>query len=93
MKIREELIMRQLGREFIIIDSQVDMVNMTSVITLNQSAAMLFEALKGKDFFVEDVYFLLTSEYNIHCSQASSDAELFIKMLREANMVVCNEKD
>lgn len=48
MKLREDLMLRHLGDEYVIIDPERDMVDMSKVYTLNETAAFC-----GKNFRVK----------------------------------------
>lgn len=63
-------------------------VDMASVITLNATAAYLFDALKGKDFAKDEVSALLQAEYQIDNDLADVDADKFIAMLAEAHLLL-----
>lgn len=57
------------------------------LITLNSSAAMLWEELRGKDFEVDDVASLLMSHYGIDREEALADASHFVSLLRSKGLV------
>ncbi len=47
MKLREDLMLRHLGDEYVIIDPEQDMVDMSKVYTLNETAAFFVERTSG----------------------------------------------
>ncbi len=57
------------------------------IITLNASAAMLWEALKGKDFEVADAANLLVAHYDIDAAQANEDATYIIDLMTEKGLL------
>ncbi len=57
------------------------------MITLNSSAAMLWENLKGKSFEVSDAADLLVSRYGLDRSQALEDAGHIIGLMAEKGLL------
>ena len=51
------------------------------IITLNESATMLWQKLKGKSFEVADAADLLVAEYGIDREQAIADATYIIDLM------------
>lgn len=88
MRIKEDLVVRKVGSKYMLLDLDAGQVDMASVITLNATAAYLFDALKGKDFTADDVSQLLRSEYQIENELAAIDAEKFIAMLADTNLLI-----
>ena len=88
MRINEDLMVRQVGSKYMLLELQSGQVDMASVITLNATAAFLFDALHEKDFAKEDVSALLQQEYQIDKELAAADADKFIAMLAEAHLLI-----
>ncbi|HFK5529211.1 TPA: PqqD family protein [Elizabethkingia anophelis] len=78
MKLREDLMLRHLGDEYVIIDPEQDMVDMSKVYTLNETAAFLWKELQGKEFNVETVTELLLNYYNVEYAVAEKDAQRLV---------------
>ncbi|MDV3741768.1 PqqD family protein [Elizabethkingia anophelis] len=78
MKLREDLMLRHLGDEYVIIDPEQDMVDMSKVYTLNETAAFLWKELQGKEFNVETVTEVLLNYYNVEYAVAEKDAQRLI---------------
>ena len=57
------------------------------LITLNSSAAMLWEALKGKTFETEDAADLLVAKYGIDRDQALADAAHIVALMTEKGLL------
>lgn len=60
MKIREEYKVREMAGEHVVIMQGRLGVDMTKIISLNESALYLWNALAGKEFSVDDAARLLT---------------------------------
>jgi len=78
MKLREDLQLRKLGDDFVIIDPGQEMVDMSKVFTLNESAAFLWEELLNKEFTEETVVQILLDNYEVDESTANKDAKKLI---------------
>ena len=61
MKIREEYKVREMAGEHVVIMQGRLGVDMTKIISLNESALYLWNALAGKEFSVDDAARLLTT--------------------------------
>ncbi len=87
MKIREEYKVREMAGEHVIIMQGRLGVDMTKIISLNESALYLWNALCGKEFCVDDAARLLTEQYEIDEATAARDAAAWIEKLRDCNLI------
>lgn len=74
MKLRADLVLRHIGKDHVIVDPGQEVVDMSAVFTLNDTAAWLWEQLEGKDFNKDTVVRLLLAEYEVSAEQAGFDA-------------------
>ncbi|MBR1569827.1 MAG: PqqD family protein [Bacteroidales bacterium] len=74
MRIKEGFVLRSLCGEFIVVGEGLSQVNFNKMLSLNASAAYLWESVSGKDFTVEDLAKLLTDKYEVTFAQALEDA-------------------
>lgn len=74
MKLRKDLMLRNLGDEYVIIDPEQDMIDMSKVYTLNETAAFLWRELQGEEFSVATVTAVLLTYYNVDRAIAEADA-------------------
>ncbi|MDM1295965.1 PqqD family protein [Sphingobacterium sp. N143] len=79
MKLRADLVLRTIGSDHLIVDPSQDMVDLSTVYTLNSSAAWLWEQLKDKEFDLGTVVELLCENYDVSGEQAQSDAEILLQ--------------
>lgn len=86
MKLKEGLKLRKLGREFIVVAEGMGLVNFNKMISLNSSAAYLWESVYGKDFTVEDLAKLLIDKYEIDQELASKDSANISKAWQDAEL-------
>lgn len=74
MKIIDGFVLRPLGDEFIVTGEGPEQVNFNKMVSLNASAAFLWNGVKGRDFSVDDLKDLLLGEYEVDEATASKDA-------------------
>ena len=81
MRIKDRLILRHVGNDYIIVKPEQDTVDMTKVYTLNESLAWLWEKLKGIDFTEDSVADLLVERYDVDKEHALKDVHILIQDL------------
>ena len=74
MKIKEGFKMRKLGREHILVAEGSGLVNFNRMVSFNDTAAYLWEALSGREFSVEDIRQLILAKYEVDEQTAEADA-------------------
>lgn len=87
MKTIEGFKMRSLCDMFVITGEGLKQINYNKIISLNASAAFLWERIEGKDFSIETLADLLTGEYEIDRERALKDSEAIAKSWIEAGIV------
>ena len=65
MRIKSEYKLRNVAGETIIVRQGTAQIDLTKVISLNSSARVIYEALAGKEFSLEDIVEVLTDKYEI----------------------------
>jgi len=88
MKINEKMRVRQVAGENIVVMTGVNGTDLTRVVALNESALLLYNALSGKDFEVEDVVRLLVDEYEVDEEAARKDAEAWVADMKNNQLVL-----
>ena len=86
MKLIEGFRLRPLGKEFIVTPESVAQINFNKMISLNSSAAYLWQAVEGKEFTVEDLKNLLLDQYEVEEEVAARDAERIARSWIEAGI-------
>ncbi len=87
MKIIDGFRLRKLGKEHIVVGEGLAQVNFNKMISLNESAAYLWESVEGKDFSVEDLTALLLDKYEVEEDIAARDAAALAQAWKEAGVV------
>ena len=62
--------------------------DMTKVVALNESAMLVYEQLKDKEFAVADVARVLTDEYEVDEATAMADAEELVASMRREHLII-----
>ena len=87
MRIKDQISLRKIADEYIMIVGTEDSLDYTQAVSLNDSAAYLIESFRDEDFTSEDWGDLLTERYDVSKEQATADVESLIQMLQEANVI------
>lgn len=87
MRLREDLQLRKLGEDFIIIDPGQKMVDMSKVFTLNETAAFLWEELLHKEFNESNIVELLIENYEVDENTAQADALKLISEFKKGGLI------
>ena len=74
MKIKPGFILRTICGQSVISGEGVANVNFSKLVSLNETAAFLFNAVEGKDFTVEDMADALTESYEVDRETALADS-------------------
>lgn len=87
MKLKTNYKIRKIAGESVIVRMGSQSVNMTSIISLNETSEWLWEQLMGEVFDAEKVADLLTAEYEVSREVALIDSTKWIEMLRKADLL------
>ena len=86
MRINPEYKVREIAGENVVILQGEYGADMTRIITLNESALLLWNELLGREFAVEDAADVLIKSYDVEETTALRDAQLWIDKLSENNL-------
>ena len=87
MRIKDQISLRKIADEYIMITGSGDSLDYTQAVSLNDSAAYLIEQVQGRDFTARDWVELLTERYDVDQTQAAEDVEQLIHMLLKAEII------
>lgn len=87
MKLSNNYILREIAGEKVIVKQGTHGVDMTKIISFNESAAALWENFTGKDFTAEDAASFLQNRYGIDADLASKDSQSWINKLVECGAI------
>ncbi len=87
MKIKKGFTLRSVMGQNVILAEGNNADSYGKMITLNSSAAMLWEELKGREFSAEDAADLLVDRYGIDRDVAQADATRIVNLMVEKGLV------
>ena len=83
MRIKDGFTLRTLLGEHIVVGEGLAQVNFNKMLSLNESAAYLWEAVSDKDFTREDLVKLLLERYEVSEEQAAADVDKLLAIWME----------
>ena len=87
MKIKKGFRLRTVCGENIIVAEGIENIDFSRIITMNESAAYLWNKIEGLDFDAKTLCNLLQEEYEIDEATALKDAETLIHQWMEAGII------
>lgn len=87
MRIKEGFILRTLCGEHVVVGEGLTQVNFNKLLSLNASAAYLWESLTGREFTLDTIVSLLTDKYDVDAEKAAEDAEKLISIWKQEGVV------
>ncbi|MBR2153856.1 MAG: PqqD family protein [Bacteroidaceae bacterium] len=87
MQIKPGFELRNICGENIIIAHGVQNIDFSKVITLNESAATVWNAVVGKTFTEQDIVNVLTDEYEVDLMTAQDDANVLVASWKDAGLI------
>ncbi|NLV52966.1 MAG: PqqD family protein [Bacteroidales bacterium] len=87
MKIKKGFELKKVCGENIIIAHGVENIDFTKVITLNESAAFLWEKVIDNDFTEDSLVHFLLDEYEVDQTQAADDVKQLVSSWKESGLV------
>ncbi|MCQ2095721.1 MAG: PqqD family protein [Bacteroidaceae bacterium] len=87
MKIKSGFELRTVCGENILISHGRENLNFTKIISLNESAAFIWNNVVDKEFTLEDMCKLLMSEYEVDEQTARKDCEELVKSWKDVGFI------
>lgn len=87
MKIKKGFNLRTICGEQIVISDGLENIDFSKVISLNESAAYLWQCIFGKDFNIEELTKLLTEKYEVDDETAHNDAVKIVNQWKEIGII------
>ena len=87
MKIKEGFKLRSVGSEYIVSGEGLGQIDFNKLISLNSSAAYLWQAVEGKEFDAQTLADLLVEKYNVATDQALTDGTEIVNNWLEAGII------
>ena len=87
MKTKKGYRLRTLGKEYILMAEGIEVVDAHQMISMNETAAFLWEAVEGKEFDAETLAQLLVDEYGIGRDTAEKDVAALLQTWEKADII------
>lgn len=87
MKIKNGFELRDVCGEKVVIAQGLENLDFSKLITLNESAAYLWESISGKTFTETDLVSLLCAEYDVTAEQAATDVQALVAEWKKQGLV------
>ena len=87
MRIKQGCKVREIAGENVVVMQGQSGTDFTRIITLNDSALLLWQSLEGKDFATEDVASVLTDNYEVDVTTAAHDAAQWVERMTECGLI------
>lgn len=86
MKLAEGFTIKKIADSYVVVPTGKNIVDFTAMITINETGAFIWNLL-AEDCTLEDITQKMCEQYNIDADTASQDAEEFIKILIDNNVL------
>ena len=87
MKTKKGFNLRQVCGENVIVAGGVENSDFSSIISMNESSAYLWNNIQGKEFDKNDLVELLTQEYDVDADTAAKDVEALVAQWLKAGII------
>jgi len=87
MKIKEGFELRTICGENVIVATGLKNIDFSKIISLNESAALMWNEVLGKDFTEADLVKVLTDNYEVDEATAQKDVVILIDQWREIGLI------
>ena len=87
MKKIEGCVIRRLGPEAVIVAESLDLIDFDRLVSLNSSAAYVWESLADAEFDTDTVALLLTARYDVDADSARADATALLDVWKQAGII------
>lgn len=87
MKLKENLQLRKVGRQYMIVDTCSGNVNLSKVFTLNETAAGLWQRMEGGECSIEELTGWMCGEYEVDKETARKDIERQLEEWKHEGLV------
>ena len=87
MRIKEGFELRDVCGESVIVATGRKNIDFSKVISLNESATLMWREVVGKDFEVEDLVRVLTDNYEVDEATATADVRTLVGQWQEIGLL------
>ena len=87
MKTKKGFNLRQVCGENVIVAEGAENIDFSSIISMNESSAYLWNNIQGKEFDKNNLVELLTQEYDVDVDTAAKDVEALVAQWLKAGII------
>ncbi|MDE7421597.1 MAG: PqqD family protein [Muribaculaceae bacterium] len=87
MKKTEGFVMRRLGQDAMIVAESVYLIDFDRIVSLNSSAAYVWESLPNSDFSTRTIIDLLLQRFDVEEEVANNDAKELVNTWLQAGII------
>lgn len=87
MKTKQGFRLRNVCNENVIVAEGIENIDFSKIISMNESAAYLWQKVEGKSFTADDLARYLCEEYEVDEATAKADAKMVAQQWLEAEIV------
>lgn len=87
MRIKQGYKVREMAGENVVVARDRGAVDLTNIITLNDSALLLWNVLADREFETEDAARILLDNYSVEALTAERDARAWVNRMIECDLV------
>lgn len=91
MKLKPNLMLRKIGAQYIVLADR-DNIDVTKVISLNATAAFLWQQAEGKEFTVPQLVEALCAAYDVDTVRATRDIEKTLAIWKENDLIETSDE-
>ena len=86
MKIKKDFLLKTVAGQKVVVPTGDNVVNINAAITLNETAAFLWEQLQN-ECSKEELLTRMTETYDVSKETAEKDIDVFLNVLKEQNIL------
>ena len=87
MKTKKGFNLRQVCGENVIVEEGAENIDFSSIISMNESSAYLWNSIQGKEFGKNNLVELLTQEYDVDADTAAKDVDALVAQWMKAGII------
>ncbi|MCU6772364.1 PqqD family protein [Bacteroides cellulolyticus] len=87
MRQKEDLVLRKVGKQYLIVDTRDGRTDMSDVYCMNESAAMIWKKIGERECSIQEIAEWLCGEYDVDIDVALKDVEKQIDEWRKFGLI------
>jgi len=88
MQLKDNYTLQKVGEKYVLLAQDSLQVDFSKVITLNETAADIWQYIKNQNFDIQTIITYLTNNYNVDIETAQADAQEMIDSLLSIGAII-----